>query len=126
MSKRLVLAGMMIAMAQWLGACREIPRDPLELERGQLTVHNRTDEEWRDVEIWLNRQFRVTRPVIAPDEEFRVHVNSFTAGFGQRFDFNRMLVKDLRLTAKRPNGESLELVKEFQKGGLEGALGGKF
>jgi hypothetical protein len=106
-------------------ACSEIPRDPLELESGQLTVHNRTAEEWRDVEIWLNHQFRVTKPSILPEEEFRVHVNSFVAGYGQRFNFSRMQIRDLRLKAKRPTGEPLELVKQFDKSGLAGALGGK-
>jgi hypothetical protein len=123
MLQRLVLlAAMAIASAV---ACRELPRDPLELESGQLTVHNRTNEEWRDVEIWLNHQFRVTKASILPDEEFRVHVNSFVAGYGQRFEFSRMQIRDLRLKAKRPTGGPLELVKQFDKSGLAGALGGK-
>ncbi len=107
------------------GACRQMPTEALELERGQLTVHNGTEEEWREVEIWLNRQFRVTRPVILPGEEFRVNVSSFTEGFGRRFDFNRMQVRDLRLKAKRPGGEPFEVVKQFDRSGLERALGGK-
>ena len=52
-------------------------------------------------------------------------LDTFVAGFGQRFDFQRMQVTDLRLTAKLPDGKPLELKKEFEVGGLAGALGGK-
>jgi hypothetical protein len=105
-------------------ACAERRVDPLALERGNLTVYNQSDEEWREVEIWLNHQFRVTTPTIAPDQRFQVHLNQFVAGFGQRFDWNRMQVKDLRLKARRPGGEPVELVKAFERSGLERVIGG--
>jgi hypothetical protein len=35
-----------------------------------------------------------------------------------------MQITDLRLTAKRPNGEPIELRYEFRNGGLQDALGG--
>ena len=52
-------------------------------------------------------------------------LDTFVAGFGQRFDFHRMQIKDLRLTAKLPDGTPLELKKQFEEGGLAGALGRK-
>ena len=36
-----------------------------------------------------------------------------------------MQVKDLRLTAKLPDGKPVELKKPFDAGGLDGAFGGK-
>src|SRR3712207_992899 len=100
---RLIRAAAALALAAAV-ACSKPPTEALVLENGGVTVHNYTDQEWRDVEIWLNRQFRVTVPSIAPREgRFQVHVNSFTAGFGQRFDFNRMQITDLRLKAKAPD-----------------------
>ena len=52
-------------------------------------------------------------------------LDNFVAGYGQRFQFRRMQIHDLRLTAKLPDGSPLEIKKEFAAGGLAGALGGK-
>ena len=53
----------------------------------------------------------MTTPSIPPGGRFQAPLDTFVAGFGQRFDFSRMQVKDLRLTAKLP--------------GVLGAFGGK-
>jgi hypothetical protein len=121
---RVLAAGSVLVLAV-IGGCSQRRPDPLQLASGNLTVHNQTDREWREVEIWLNRQFRVTVPTIAPDQRFQVNVNSFVAGFGQRFDFNRMQVTDLRLKGRYPDGEAFEIVKQFEKSGLGRAVGGK-
>lgn len=121
---RVLLATLAIASAAGV-ACTEKPVDPLQLERNMLTVDNRTSDDWNNVEIWLNAYYRVTVPSIASRGRFQVPLDAFVAGFGQRFDFHRMQIKDLRLTAKLSDGKPLELKKEFQAGGLAGALGGK-
>ena len=77
------------------------------------------------VEIWLNTYYRVTTPSIPAGGRFQVGLDSFVAGFGQRFDYRRAQVSDLRLTAKLPDGKPLELKKQFAAGGLAGMLGGK-
>lgn len=106
-------------------ACTKPPVDPLQLERNQLTVHNQSSRDWTGVEIWLNTYYRVTTPAIPAGSRFQVGLDSFVAGFGQRFNFHRMQVNDLRLTAKLPDGQPVELKKQFTVGGLAGALGGK-
>jgi len=108
-----------------VSACSNRPIDPLHLEQGTLTVNNRTSEPWTGVEIWINRNFRVTTASIAPDARFQVSVDSFVAGYGQRFDFARMQIKDVRLTAKTPDGQPIEHAIAFRQGGLEGAFGGQ-
>jgi hypothetical protein len=106
--------------------CSKTPIDPLELDRGILTVSNTTPETWTNVEIWVNQQFRVTVPSIAAGSRFQVPLNSFVEGFGRRFEFSRMQIRDLRLIAKTSGGRPVELKKEFQKSGLGGIqLGGK-
>jgi len=106
--------------------CSKAPIDPLELDRGILTVSNTTPETWTNVEIWVNQQFRVTVPSIAAQSRFQVPLNSFVEGFGRRFEFSRMQIRDLRLIAKTSGGRPVELQKEFQKSGLGGIqLGGK-
>jgi hypothetical protein len=104
--------------------CSSPPTDPIQLDRNILTVDNRTSSDWNNVEIWLNHYFRVTVKSIPAKSRFQAPLDTFVAGFGQRFDFHRMQVKDLRLTAKLPDGQPLELKKEFEAGGLAGVLRG--
>ena len=96
----------------------------MQLERGQLTVDNQTDEEWRSVEIWVNNYYRAMVPSIAAHGRFQVQLDSFISGYGRRFDYTARRSRDLRLSARRPNGEPLELKKEFQEAMLNEALGG--
>ena len=86
-------------------------------------MSNLTSEEWTGVQIWLNYSYRVTVSAIKPGGKFQAPLDVFVAGFGQRFDFKRMQVRDLRLEGKR-RGEPFELKKQFEVGGLAGALGG--
>ena len=117
---------LLVALAV-LGAagCTKVPGEPLELERNMLTVSNQSSKDWTNVEVWLNTYFRVTTSSVRAGSRFQAPLDTFVAGFGQRFDFHRMQVRDLRLTAKLPDGTPLELKKRFEVGGLAGALGGK-
>ena len=105
--------------------CRRPPGDPLKLERNMLTVANQSSRDWTHVEIWLNTYYRVTAPSLPAGGRLQAPLDTFVAGYGQRFDFHRMQVKDLRLTAKLPDGTPFELKKPFEVGGLAGALGRK-
>lgn len=116
------LAAVLLIVA--IGACSQPPRDPLQLDRNLLTVHNTSSEDWADVAIWLNHHFRVTTPRIEANSYFRVPLDAFVEAYGRRFVFNQMQITDLRLTAKRPGGEAFELKKAFEKTGLAGALEG--
>jgi hypothetical protein len=121
---RALVAVVALAAASAAG-CSQKPADPLELDRGILTVNNDSPDTWTNVEIWVNQQFRVTVPSIEARSRFQVPLGSFVEGFGHRFDFGRMQVKDVRLTAKTSGGEPVQHKMEFQKSGLSGALGGK-
>jgi len=101
--------------------CRKLPEDPLKLERNLLTVTNQTDRDWSGVEVWLNTYYRITASSIPAGGRFQAPLDTFVAGYGQRFDFRRMQIKDLRLTAKGPDGKPFELKKRFDgPGGLAG------
>jgi hypothetical protein len=120
-------AAAVVVGALWLAGCSagsKPPQDPFQLEANRLTVDNQTSDRWSDVEIWLNNYYRVTVPFIAAGGRFQVPLNSFVAGYGQRFDFKRAQITDLRLTAKRSDGTAFELKKQFEVGGLAGALKG--
>ena len=107
-------------------ACRTIEPDPITLERNILTVDNRTPQDWNRVEIWINTYYRVTASSVPAKSRFQAPLDTFVAGYGQRFDYRRAPIKDLRLTATLPDGSPFELKKQFDAGvGLAGALGGK-
>ncbi len=116
---------MFIVVALACGACSSPPHEPIQLDRTILTVDNRSTQAWSNVEIWVNQYFRITAPDIPPGGRFQAPLGSAVSGFGQRFDFGHMQVKDVRLTAKLPDGKPLELMKEFPASGLAGYLGGK-
>jgi hypothetical protein len=119
-----LLACVLVAILAAAG-CRSIPEEPMKLERNMLTVSNTSSSEWSNVEIWLNTYYRVTTASVPAGSRFQAPLDTFVAGFGQRFDFHRTQVKDLRLTAKEADGNPVEIKKQFEKGGLAGALGGK-
>src|SRR6266850_6716087 len=105
--------------------CYKPPEETMKLEGNMITVTNVSDDEWTHVEIWINQQFRMITPSIPPGKRFQASLDTFVTGFGHRFNFKRMQVKDVRLMAKLPDGKSVELKMPFYAGGLEGAFGGK-
>jgi hypothetical protein len=120
------LAAVLAAAVVAASACESRPPiEPLQLDGNLLTVNNRTSDAWKDVELWLNTYYRVTTQEIPPSGRFQVPLDAFVAGFGQRFNFRRMQVYDLKLVAKKPDGKPFEIKKQFQASGLAGALGGK-
>jgi hypothetical protein len=106
-----------------LAGCVDIPPDPLQLDRGMLTVNNHTSSDWNNVEIWINRYYRVTVPTIAAQGRFQVPLDAFVSGYSQRFDIHKVVIKDLQLTAKQPDGTPI-LIKREPTTGLA-ALGSK-
>ncbi|HKT81206.1 MAG TPA: hypothetical protein VJP86_13360 [Vicinamibacterales bacterium] len=113
-----------LIVAVLIAGCTPRPREVLRLQSGQLTVDNQTDEEWRSVEIWVNNYYRALVPSIAPHSVFQVRLDSFVSGYGRRFDYGHAQVTDLRLSARRPNGEAIEVKKDFRGTPLNDALGG--
>ena len=122
---RALLVGLAIAAASIAGGCTRAAPDPIKLEGNLLTLDNRSSRDWTAVEIWLNTHYRVTVPSIRAGGRLQVPLDSFVAGFGQRFNFHRMQVTDLRVKAKLPDGKPLELAHEFHVVGLADAIRGK-
>jgi hypothetical protein len=100
------------------GACTRIPPEPLSLDAGLLIVNNGTSQDWRGVEIWINRYFRAMAPEIAHGTRFQVPLDVFVDGYGRRFDRQRLMITDVRLTAKNPDGTPVAETLAFKKGGL--------
>ena len=119
-----LLAAALVCTAAWTAACNDRTRPALNLDGNRLTIHNGTDETWSDVEVILNQHFRIQPKDIEPNGIVQAPLDVFVAGYGQRFNFKTMQITDLRLKAKRPDGQPFEVRYEFSKGGLEDALGG--
>jgi len=120
--RRALVVALAFAMVG-LAGCADIPPDPLQLDRGMLTVTNSTSSDWNGVEIWINRYYRVTVPTITARSRFQVALDSFVSGYSLRFDIHKAVIKDLQLTAKQPDGNPV-LVKRESVTGLA-ALGAK-
>ena len=112
------LAFVLVALVVACG-CSEPPIEPLKLDGNLLTVDNRSPQEWRDVEIWLNTYYRVRTSSIPSKGRFQTPLDNFVAGQGQRFQFRKMQIKDLRLNAVLPDGKPIEIKKAFTVGGLD-------
>lgn len=124
--QRVLMSALVLALTALTASCSSrTPPEPMQLEGNRLTIDNRTSQPWNDVVLLLNTYYRVDVPSIPAGGRFQVGLDSFTAGFGQRFDFKKMQVHDLRLTAKQPDGTPVELKKSFAGSGLAGALGGQ-
>jgi hypothetical protein len=114
----ILLGGVVVA------ACSKPPSRPIQIQGKLLTVDNQTSRDWRDVEIWINRQYRITVPRIAAGSRFSTTLDVFVAGWGQRFDHRRQRIDDLRVKAREPDGSPVEVAFESPKAGLAGALEG--
>ena len=88
-------------------ACASAP-ERLSIEDRTITVFNDSGEAWNGVEIWVNDHYRVTRDTIAHGERFIVPVETFTAGFGQRFDAAQA-VSGIEVTATDASGDPVRL-----------------
>jgi hypothetical protein len=125
-STRRLRRGLAIAALVLASGCRTIEPEAITLDRNLLTVDNRSSQDWHHVEIWLNTYYRVTTDAVPANSRFQAPLDTFVAGFGQRFDWRRAPIRAVRLTAMRADGKPLELTKQFDAAtGLAGALGGK-
>jgi hypothetical protein len=115
------MIGTLVVAAAVSAACSRPAEEPLKLDGNVLTVDNRTDQEWKHVEVWLNTYYRLTIDSVPAHGRVQAPLDNFVAGFGQRFRFRQMQIHDLRLTATLPGGRPLEIKKSFRASGL-GAL----
>lgn len=106
MRSTLPAAGAIVVLAA-LAACSG-PPERLSIEDRTITVVNDSGEAWNGVEIWVNDHYRVTRGTIAAGERFIVPLETFVAGFGQRFDAAQH-VSGIELTATDASGDPVRL-----------------
>jgi hypothetical protein len=91
-------------------ACRHEEPHPIAVEGNRLTLDNRTSVAWTGVEIWVNNHYRVTRSTVAAGQRLVAPLDTFVAGFGQRFDYRRQAVFSVEVTGTRPDGQGVKIV----------------
>lgn len=80
LSACVLLAG--LAGFFWMRGCSEtLP--PIEVADGFVHVRNVTDEEWRNVRIWVNEYYAATVVSIPPAGFVREPIRRFVASQGQ-------------------------------------------
>ena len=103
-----------------LACASQPPIDPLRLDGSRLIVNNRTPDSWNDVEIKINRQYRVVVPQILAGQRFDAPLEAFLDVYGNHFRYAHQQVKDVRLTAKLPSGQPVDLTMDPIRSGLDG------
>ena len=107
-SKASIVAAACVMTALLAAAC-STPPERLTIEGRTIRVFNDSGEAWKSVEIWVNDHYRVTRDTIVPGERFAVPLDTFVAGFGQRFR-REQHVSGIEVTATDASGDAVRLV----------------
>ena len=102
-------------------SCGKPPEiDPLRLEGSRLTVNNRSKDDWDDVQVVINRQYRVAMPVVTAGQRFDVSLDAFLDAYGNHFYYQRQQIRDVHLTAKSAAGAPVDMHMDFHRSGLAG------
>jgi hypothetical protein len=107
---RAMLMSAFVLLVAASAACHHEEPRPIIIANNVVTVHNFTPDEWRDVEVWLNYHYRVTKPSMPPGERLGIPLDVFVAGFGQRFDVRRQVVQTVQVKAKTKSGAPVDLM----------------
>jgi hypothetical protein len=116
----------MLLAAALASACSKKTVPQLQLDAGRLTVTNTTNDDWNKVEIWVNRQYRLTVDSIPAGQQLQTPLSIFIEAYGRRFDFAREQLKDLRLSATTKSGSPVDVRLDLKGSGLAGLSGGVF
>jgi hypothetical protein len=98
------------AAALALASCHAQTPRPITIQDRSIAVENQTPDEWQNVEVWVNDHYRVTKTRMAPRERFSIPLDAFVAGFGQRFNPVRQVLRGIEVTASTAGGHPVRLV----------------
>ena len=90
------------------------PEQTLQLSGNILTVTNHSGQNWSDVELLLNAYYRVLASSIRAGESAQVPLGRFVDGYSRPFEPARATSRNVRLTAKMPDGKTFEVTKSFR------------
>jgi hypothetical protein len=94
--------------------------DPLHIEGSRLTINNRTKGDWNDVQVWINRQYRVVTPHVEAGQRVDVSLDAFLDVYGNHFYYRRQMIRDVHLMAKGAGNAPVDMHMDFHRSGLAG------
>jgi hypothetical protein len=100
------LLALLLALAQ--EAC-SLPRDPIVLDAGVVSIENQTSRDWRNVVITVNDHFRGGASSLAAGGRMTAPLGQFQTAFGQKYDRTRQSVFKVELTATDADGKPVKL-----------------
>jgi hypothetical protein len=89
-------------------ACRK-PPEPIQVERGRVSILNQTPDDWVDVEVRVNRYYLAKAPGLKASGRLDAPLNRFQGGFGRYLDQNREQVRRIDVTARTVDGRPVTL-----------------
>jgi len=101
-------------------SCTKQEIEPLQLEGKRLTINNRTDDDWKDVQVVINRQYRIAAPSITAGQRFDVSLDAFLDVYGNHFYYARTQIRDVHLMSKAASGAPVDMHLDFHRSGLDG------
>jgi hypothetical protein len=93
----------------WMRGCDErLPE--IEVAEGIIHVRNITDQEWRNVRIWVNEYYAVSVRSIPPAGFVRERVRRFVAAQGQTINTSTTPVTSVVVLAVDADGARVRIV----------------
>lgn len=93
----------------WSAGCWHEEQPSLLVGRDRVTVINRTDTRWVNVDVWLNDHYRAQASELLPGQRLDAPFRLFIAGFGQRFDPGRQVPSGISVEARTADGHPVLL-----------------
>ena len=87
------------------------PPPPISVSEGMVTVHNQTEQDWKNVLVTVNDHFRGFTKELKADGRMNAPVSQMTTGYGQRW-VHGSGVKKVHVKAEAADGTPVELTWE--------------
>ena len=87
----------------------DVPRDPIVVDEGMVTVENLTERNWRNVKVTVNDHFMGGVAELEAGGRLTAPLSQFQTGLGQKFDRGRQSVFKVEVTATEPDGKAVKL-----------------
>ena len=84
------------------------PPPPILVEGGIVTVHNQTDQDWKNVLITVNDHFRGGAKDLKAGGRMNAPLSQLTTGLGQKWTQGTG-VRKVHVKAENPDGSPVEL-----------------
>jgi hypothetical protein len=84
--------------------------DDITIADGAVLVRNQSDQEWRDVRIWVNDYYSGGARSIPAGGFVREPLSKFVAAQGQKLNAASTAITSVVVLAKTPGGEAVRMV----------------